>query len=69
MGFWHGRGRHVLKIYNEKINEKFENILGVVGALSFAILTDKGLLALSPKNSLLLMLIVPFTLAFVYWRY
>uniref|UniRef100_A0A915Q206 Battenin n=1 Tax=Setaria digitata TaxID=48799 RepID=A0A915Q206_9BILA len=41
---------------------------GIFGSFAYAMLTDKNLLGLTPQNSLLLMLIVPLTFAFTYWK-
>lgn len=41
---------------------------GILGALAFAVLTDHRLLAFSPQKALLMMLVVPTTLFFTYWK-
>uniref|UniRef100_A0A1I7VB54 Battenin n=1 Tax=Loa loa TaxID=7209 RepID=A0A1I7VB54_LOALO len=41
---------------------------GIFGSFAYAILTDMHMLGLTPQNALLLMLIVPFTFAFIYWK-
>lgn len=41
---------------------------GVVGAMAYAILTEKTLLALSPQTALFSMLVVPFTFFMTYWK-
>uniref|UniRef100_A0A0R3RIG4 Battenin n=1 Tax=Elaeophora elaphi TaxID=1147741 RepID=A0A0R3RIG4_9BILA len=41
---------------------------GIFGSFVYAMLTDIHLLGLTPQNAVLLMLIVPFTSAFTYWK-
>uniref|UniRef100_A0A183C2X8 Battenin n=1 Tax=Globodera pallida TaxID=36090 RepID=A0A183C2X8_GLOPA len=41
---------------------------GIFGALAFAVLTDRRLMALQPKNALLCMLLVPLLLLWTFWR-
>uniref|UniRef100_A0A914HF81 Battenin n=1 Tax=Globodera rostochiensis TaxID=31243 RepID=A0A914HF81_GLORO len=41
---------------------------GIFGALVFAVLTDRRLMALQPKNALLCMLLVPLLLLWTFWR-
>ncbi|KAL3088810.1 hypothetical protein niasHT_023158 [Heterodera trifolii] len=41
---------------------------GIFGALAFAVLTDRRLLALQPQNALLAMLVVPLLLLWTFWR-
>lgn len=40
---------------------------GIFGASAFAVLTDKRLIALTPQNALLFMLIVPVIFLFTFW--
>lgn len=40
---------------------------GILGSLTFALLTDKHLIAISPQNALLFMLIVPIVFLFTFW--
>ncbi|KAM3720537.1 Battenin [Dirofilaria immitis] len=41
---------------------------GIFGSFAYAMLTDMHMLRLTPQSALLLMLIVPLTFAFVYWK-
>ncbi|KAK6107269.1 CLN3 family protein [Brugia pahangi] len=41
---------------------------GIFGSFAYAMLTDIHMLGLTPRNALLLMLIVPFTFALTYWK-
>ncbi|VDK87641.1 unnamed protein product [Litomosoides sigmodontis] len=41
---------------------------GIFGSFAYAILTDMSMLGLTPQKALLVMLIVPLTFAFTYWK-